>query len=91
MARWRFGAAGFAYREEAAMTDEPDPDRLARLDTAVRALPAIEREVFLAVRLDGLTYAEIAHRTGLSPRAVERKFASALIRIVRQLHRDGGV
>lgn len=69
------------------MTDQPDPDRL---EAAVRALPAIEREVFLAVRLDGLTYAEIAARTGMSAHAVERRFAKALTRIVRQLHRDGG-
>lgn len=72
------------------MTDHPDPNRLARLEAAVRALPAIEREVFLAVRLDGMSYAEIAERTGLSPRAVERKFAKALARLVRELHRDGG-
>lgn len=72
------------------MTDHPDPDRLVRLEAAVRALPVLEREVFLAVRLDGLTYAEIARRTGLSPRAVERRFAEALTRLVRELHRDGG-
>lgn len=68
----------------------PSPQELARIENAVRRLRRIEREVFLAVRLDGLTYAEIAKRTGLSSRAVERRFANALTRIVRELHRDGG-
>jgi RNA polymerase sigma-70 factor (ECF subfamily) len=59
--------------------------RLARLEDAVRRLPRIEREIFLAVRLDDLTYPEIAERTGLSPRAVERRFANALTGIMRNL------
>lgn len=72
------------------MTHNPDPDRLARLEAAVRSLPDVEREIFLALRLDGLSYAEIARRTGLSPCQVERRFAAALARIARAMNDGGG-
>ncbi|WP_239987565.1 sigma factor-like helix-turn-helix DNA-binding protein [Sphingosinithalassobacter portus] len=63
----------------------PSQDELARIEDAVRRLPRLEREVFLAVRLDGLTYAEIAARTRLTPRQVERLFAQALTNILRNM------
>lgn len=72
---------------EDATDDVVDPTELARLEHAVRRLPRRQREVFLAVRLDNLTYAEIAERTGLSVREVERHFADSLLSIYYALNR----
>ena len=44
------------------------------------------RQIFLAKRLDGMSYAEIARRTGLSVKRVERHIAKALATIDRELH-----
>ena len=59
------------------------PERLKRLEQAVGRLPLITRETFLARRVDGLSYAEIAKLTGLSERQVERHMARAICRLVR--------
>jgi RNA polymerase sigma-70 factor (ECF subfamily) len=65
-------------------TDEPpDPELLARLEAALQKLPRRRREIFLAVRKGDSSYAEIAERTGLSAKRVEREFARAML----QLHR----
>jgi len=72
------------------MVTKPDPVTLARFEKAVRSLPDIEREVFLAVRLDGLSYIEIAARTGRSAEEIERHFAAALYAIQRTLDEGGG-
>jgi RNA polymerase sigma-70 factor (ECF subfamily) len=69
------------------MTDEPDPALLARIETAVQALPRQRRAVFVAVRVEGKTYAEIARATGLSVAQVERHVARAIAQIDRQLQR----
>ena len=48
---------------------EPDPHaadnpvELAKLEDAMRRVPRRQREIFLAVRVDDLRYAEIADRT----------------------------
>ena len=60
-----------------------DPERLERLEQAVGRLPLMTREIFLARRVDGLSYAEIAELTGLSERQVERQMARAIARLVR--------
>ena len=44
-------------------------DTLRRLEHAVSKLKPRTREIFLAHRIHGFTYAEIAERTGLSIRA----------------------
>lgn len=67
------------------MNDSNDPALIARLEDAVLRLPRIQRDIFLAVRLDVLSYAEIAKRTGLSSRQVERLFAKALANFSRNL------
>ncbi|QPI72137.1 sigma factor-like helix-turn-helix DNA-binding protein [Sphingobium sp. Cam5-1] len=67
------------------MTDDDDPALLARLEDAVLRLPRIQRDIFLAVRLDALSYAEIAERTGLTTAQVERLFAEALGNFCRNL------
>jgi len=55
-----------------------DPVELAKLEDAMRRVPRRQREIFLAVRLDNLSYAEIAERTGLAVAQVEQLFADAL-------------
>jgi RNA polymerase sigma-70 factor (ECF subfamily) len=60
------------------MTDKPDPEALQRLERALLKLPRLQREIFLAVRLDDMSYAELAERTGLTVRQVERQFAKSL-------------
>jgi RNA polymerase sigma factor (sigma-70 family) len=57
-----------------------------RLERAMRALPRPTREVFLAHRLDDMSYSEIAERTGLSVNEVERHIARVIIAIDRSLN-----
>ena len=68
------------------MSSEHDPELVKRLEQALRNMPHIQREIFLAIRLDDLSYPEIARRTGLTPRKVERHFARALYKLDKQLH-----
>ena len=71
------------HEETAGRT--PDPVELARLDHAMRRVPRRQREIFLAIRLDDLGYAEIAERTGLPIAQVEHLFAEALTNLSRNL------
>jgi RNA polymerase sigma-70 factor (ECF subfamily) len=64
-----------------------DAGLLRRLEEAVASMPRRQREIFLAYRVDGLTYGEIASRTGLSVRQVERQMARAIHKLCR--HMDG--
>lgn len=70
------------------MTDKPDPATLKRLERAVRMLPRLQREIFLAARLDDMDYVEIAERTGITVREVERHIARALLSIVRRMDKQ---
>lgn len=63
----------------------PTPDEvlagdqcLQRMREALDAASGRTRDIFLMQRLDGLSYAQIAERTGLSISAVEKHVASAL-------------
>lgn len=67
------------------MPPSSDPEFLERLNQAIATLPRRDREIFLAHRVDGLSYQEIADRTGLSVRRVERHIARALYGIDRTL------
>lgn len=67
------------------MSGVPDPAFLRRLEEAVANLPRLQREIFLAHRLDGLLYADIAARTGLSVKRVKRLMADAICNIDRQM------
>jgi len=60
-------------------------DRLARLEQAVMRLKPLTRQIFLARRLDGFSYAEIAERTGLSVRGVEKQMNRAIKQLGRHL------
>ncbi|ATY32982.1 sigma factor-like helix-turn-helix DNA-binding protein [Sphingomonas psychrotolerans] len=68
------------------MTDDPDPVTLQRIERAVRKLPRLRREIFLAARLDDMSYIEISERTGLAVWEVERHMAKALASIDRRLN-----
>ncbi len=67
--------------------EPPDPALFARLEAALQTLPRRRRAIFLAVRLDGTSYAELAEQTGLSVRQVEREIARAIAQIDRFLER----
>ncbi len=58
-------------------------DTLARLEVALQRLPTRSREIFLAHRIDGYTYGEIASRTGLSVKTVEKHMSRAIAHIDR--------
>ena len=62
-------------------------DTLRRLEAAIAKLKPRTREVFVAHRLDGLSYAEIAEQTGLSIKGVEKQMAKAIAKIDRLLDR----
>lgn len=62
-------------------SEPPDPELLVRLEAAVLSLPRRQRDLFLALRLDDMSYAQIAERTGLSRQAIQRHFADALYHI----------
>ena len=52
---------------------------IERLQGAFQRMPKLRREIFLAIRLDHLSYAEIAERTGLTVEQVERHFALSML------------
>lgn len=62
-------------------------DTLRRLELAISKLKPKTREIFIAHRLDGLSYAEIAARTGLSVKGVEKQMSKAIAKIDRLLDR----
>lgn len=63
-------------------------DTLRRLEQAVGKLKPKTREIFLAHRLNGFSYSEIAERTGLSVKGVEKQMSKAIAKIDRLLDRD---
>jgi RNA polymerase sigma factor (sigma-70 family) len=62
-------------------------DMLRRVEAAIMRLRPRTREIFVAHRVDGLTYAEIAERTGLSVKGVEKQMSKALVQLDRILRR----
>ncbi|MEO0030478.1 MAG: hypothetical protein RIS94_236 [Pseudomonadota bacterium] len=60
-------------------------DRLVRIERALDRLKPLTRNVFLARRLDGYSYAEIAEQTGLSVRGVEKQMSRAIQQLARHL------
>lgn len=67
------------------MSDKPDPVDLARLERAIANLPHLQREIFLAHRVDGLSYSQIACWKDLTRRMVQKLMARAIVNIDRQL------
>jgi RNA polymerase sigma factor (sigma-70 family) len=62
-------------------------DMLRRLEAAMVSLRPRTREIFMAHRIDGMTYAEIAEQTGLSVKGVEKQMCKALAQLDRILNR----
>jgi RNA polymerase sigma-70 factor (ECF subfamily) len=58
---------------------------LTRLERAMATMDRRSREVFLAHRLDALSYEEIAARTGLTIGEVEQHIAQAVFHLDREL------
>ncbi len=83
-----------AFRVEARggdVVDGPDPDAaidarraLKRVMKAVGGLPPQCRRVFLMHKIDGLSYAEVAEKLGISRSAVEKHMIAALKRLAYQ-------
>jgi RNA polymerase sigma factor (sigma-70 family) len=63
-------------------------DTLRRLEMAIGRMKPRTREIFLAHRIEGLTYAQIAVRTGLTVKGVEKQMSKAIAKIDRFLDRD---
>lgn len=61
-----------------------------RLEAAFAKLPPFTRNVFLAHRLDDLSYAEIATITGVSVRRIEREMTRAIVAVDRALSEQPG-
>ncbi len=71
------------------MDSPPDPKQqelVERLQAIMLRMPRLTREIFMAHRLDDMPYEEIARRTGLSIRQVERHIARAILELDRGLH-----
>ncbi len=89
----RLGAAPVEPSAAAeAVSPEPSPEQhasgreaLARMQAAIGQLPARCREVYLLHRIEGMTYPEIAHRSGISSKAVEKHISRALRLLRAQL------
>jgi RNA polymerase sigma factor (sigma-70 family) len=56
-------------------------ERMARLSVCLGRLTDKTRDIFLAYRIDGLTYREIAQHHGLSITTVEKHIAKATLQI----------
>ena len=63
-------------------------DMICRLETAMQRLRPRTREIFMACRLDGYSYAEVAERTGMSVRGVHKQMSRAIAEIGRALSDD---
>ena len=71
------------------MSVPPEPEHsevFERLEAIMRRMPRLTREIFMAHRLDDMPYEEIARRTGLTVRQVERHIARAILHLDRGLH-----
>ena len=60
-------------------------ERLRRALSTIDAMPPKRREVFLLHRLEGLSYAQIARRAGISIKTVEKHMALAMAQLSREV------
>jgi RNA polymerase sigma factor (sigma-70 family) len=75
--RLRYAGEAFDLDANAAALANPEAAtgasmELARLHASLSKLPPLCRDAFLLNRVDGLTYAEIAERLGVSVRTIDR-------------------
>jgi RNA polymerase sigma factor (sigma-70 family) len=66
-----------------------DRDLLRRLQAALAQLPDVQRRVLALKRVQGLSHAEIARRTGMSPAAIEKNLTRGLRRLRELLDGSG--
>lgn len=71
------------------MDQKPDPERLRRIEAALLELPKMDRQIFLAYRLDKMSIEEIARQTRLSKGQVERRLQRAVRQMMRRLLAEG--
>lgn len=86
---WRRQEVERAYLDALAHLPEPEEpspetrllvlEALQRIDAMLRAMPGGTREIFLLAQLDGLRYAEIAERLGVSVVTVKRHMSKAYL------------
>ncbi|MBO9664577.1 sigma-70 family RNA polymerase sigma factor [Dokdonella sp.] len=86
----RRSGVDFGVVANEAVSHEPSPEQhashrqaLVRMQAAVQQLPQRCREVYLLHRIEGMTYPEIARRSGVSAKAVEKNISRAL-RLLRE-------
>lgn len=60
-------------------------ERLRKALATIDAMPPRRREVFLLHRLEGLSYAQIARRAGISIKTVEKHMALAMAQLSREV------
>ena len=78
-----------ASAPEALVQDEEQRqialEALVRIDRLLAALPVRTREAFLLSQLDGLTYAVIAERCGVTERTIKRDIVCALAACIQAM------
>ncbi|WP_404482447.1 RNA polymerase sigma factor [Novosphingobium sp. BL-52-GroH] len=62
-----------------------DRAELERLRRVIEELPERTQQVFVAVRIDGATYAETAERLGISDSSVQKHLARAVHHVMRRM------
>lgn len=93
-ARVRQHKRGFVLQESSSNFQSPQDEammqreRLKRIEALIATMPRKTRDVFVLHRIEGLTYAEIAQRTGVSVSAVEKSIARAMLILVQGLEQE---
>ncbi len=70
---------------DTATTDGRDKPTIEQLEAAMLTLRPRDREIFLAHRLDNMSYRQMAEITGLSIRQVQKRMARAMLDFDRAL------
>jgi len=73
--------------EDAPSLDEAAAARqmLARLHAIVGELPDRTRRIFVLAKIEGLTYAEVAERLGISESSVQKHLGMALAHVMQRM------
>lgn len=88
--RYRRKGADYVELPETLASEAPEPHRqyAAREELKVMAhviqdMPQLRQDVFLAVRIEGLSHKEVSDKFGLSRKAIEKHMSRALADIVK--------
>lgn len=66
-------------------------DALRRVEQAVKAMRPRTRAIFIAHRVEGMSYAEIARSCGISVKGVEKQMSRAIAILAREMDRQPDV